>query len=355
MKKHLLALAALATVSGVAAAQSVTMYGIIDTGIYTTNNGIGGQSATHMASGTWLPSLIGFTGTEDLGGGLKANFKLESDLNSAKGGVGNGQAFGSSATSLFDRIATVGLTTSYGSVDLGRQIDNLFLQSFLNGVIPTHTNSLAVNGILAYGNANTTGDIAGVFLSNTVGYTSPTISGVTVKVQRTLGGTAGQAQANSVLNGLVTYSGNGLSLSAGYEEVKTVVSLSGKSQEKTLLGAKYSVGPVDLAAQLNTYKADAANRVNAYEAGIAYNISAKAVVGFNHETFRQEGANTRTIDSIKAKYSLSKRTALWALGSRYNGAAASTMYEGYAVNGVAAGFGNNKTANGYGVGVTHTF
>ena len=41
MKKHLLALAALATVSGVAAAQSVTMYGVLDTNVSIDDKEIG--------------------------------------------------------------------------------------------------------------------------------------------------------------------------------------------------------------------------------------------------------------------------------------------------------------------------
>ena len=94
MKKHLLALAALATVSGVAVAQNVTVYGFLDAGVYQTSNGSSttGKSMTTMANGGghWFPSMLGFTGTEDIGGGLKANFNLQSSLMNNSGAVGDG-------------------------------------------------------------------------------------------------------------------------------------------------------------------------------------------------------------------------------------------------------------------------
>ena len=60
MKKHLLALAALATVSSVAVAQNVTVYGFLDAGVYSTNNGSSsGKSVLTMANGGghWFPSI----------------------------------------------------------------------------------------------------------------------------------------------------------------------------------------------------------------------------------------------------------------------------------------------------------
>ena len=144
MKKHLLALAALATVSGAAFAQNATVYGILDTSVHRVSHGTTATSgsATQMSSATWLPSVLGFTGTEDLGGGLKAKFQLEADLNT-QSGVANGN--------LFRRISTVGLSSNeFGTLTVGRQINQLFLQSFLNNVRLAHSGSMAVVGGLAY-------------------------------------------------------------------------------------------------------------------------------------------------------------------------------------------------------------
>ena len=349
MKKHLLALAALATVSGVAVAQSATVYGILDTGFYTTGHagtaaGVGQVRQSQVVSGTWLPSLWGITGSEDLGGGMKATFNLQGNLNTDVGTAG----------SLFDRYATVGIAGSMGQIDLGRQIDNIFLQSFLNGVVPTHTNSLAVNGLLAYSNDNGNTGTNGAFINNAVAYTSPTIGGVTLKAQYAQGEVAGHTSYNKLQNVLVTYAGNGFSLSAGHEEQKTSTGLKGL--KKSLLGAKTSFAGFDFAAQYNSFKNDntGSTRVDAdgYEFGVAKKIGA-ATVAVNYESFKNDVANTSPkIVSLKTKYDLSKRTAIWGLVSNYNKEAAGAMAQGYAATNATAG---TSSAMGYGVGVTHSF
>jgi predicted porin len=125
MKKCLLAGAALVTLTGTAHAQSsVTLYGLIDAGLTYTNSqisgtGSGGHSNWQMTSGSVQYSRWGLRGAEDLGGGLKAIFTLESGFN-----VNNGQL--SSNNRLFNRQAFVGLTSrEYGTLTLGRQTDDM--------------------------------------------------------------------------------------------------------------------------------------------------------------------------------------------------------------------------------------
>ena len=92
MKKNLLALAALTLVSGAAFAQSsVTLYGVADVGI-----GKAAGQKTGMISGSLLnhtTSYIGFRGIEDLGGGLKAGFKLEQYINMENGAAASTNGF----------------------------------------------------------------------------------------------------------------------------------------------------------------------------------------------------------------------------------------------------------------------
>jgi general bacterial porin, GBP family len=77
MKKSLFALAALTAFAGAAQAQSsVTLYGILDTGVAYNNNASTAGSSTAAVDGILNTSRWGFKGTEDLGGGLKANFVL---------------------------------------------------------------------------------------------------------------------------------------------------------------------------------------------------------------------------------------------------------------------------------------
>src|SRR5437868_2971195 len=104
-----MALAALCAVPALASAQSVTLYGLVDTGIEFLNHaGAGGNTVARMPnlSGT-VPSRWGLRGTEDLGGGLKANFVLESGFGADSGSSNQGGR-------LFGRQAWVGLGNQWG-------------------------------------------------------------------------------------------------------------------------------------------------------------------------------------------------------------------------------------------------
>ncbi|MGE8682308.1 MAG: porin [Achromobacter marplatensis] len=120
MKKTLLAAALLAGFAGVAQAEtSVTLYGIIDTGLgYNKISGAAGDangSRFGMINGVQNGSRWGLRGSEDLGDGLRAVFQLESGFNSGNGTSAQGGR-------LFGRQATVGLASdSWGQLDFGRQ------------------------------------------------------------------------------------------------------------------------------------------------------------------------------------------------------------------------------------------
>lgn len=94
-------------------ASSVTLYGIVDAGIeYRTHNNAAGQSQWRVNSGGLNTSRLGFKGTEELGGGLQAQFNLESEVVLDTG---------ASASAFFGRQAWVGLEDkALGSVALGR-------------------------------------------------------------------------------------------------------------------------------------------------------------------------------------------------------------------------------------------
>ena len=94
MKKTLVAVAALAAVSGAMA--DVTITGLVEAA-YSTST-----ASRAITTGQNGGSEVRFGGSEDLGNGLKANFNLESSLAVDTGVAG----------SLFDRTATVGMSGS---------------------------------------------------------------------------------------------------------------------------------------------------------------------------------------------------------------------------------------------------
>jgi len=97
-----------------ASSSSVTLYGLIDSGVQYLSNGPEGHSKVGMSSGNWNGSRWGMKGAEDLGGGRSAVFVLESgfDTNNGKSLQGN---------RLFGRQAYVGLSDKdLGQLTLGR-------------------------------------------------------------------------------------------------------------------------------------------------------------------------------------------------------------------------------------------
>lgn len=118
MKKTLIAAGVLGAFAISAQAQSsVTLYGSLDAGLVYVNN-INGQHAWLQNSGSVSNTYFGLRGVEDLGGGLKAVFALESGFN-----LNNGAYHGDAG---FNRKAYVGLKTDqYGTVTLGRQYDSV--------------------------------------------------------------------------------------------------------------------------------------------------------------------------------------------------------------------------------------
>lgn len=115
MKKKLLAVAVLGAFAGTASAQTnITVYGEIDLAIQHVTH-----SPTSMVNGD--NSRLGFKGTEDLGNGLAANFRLEQRFD-----ADNGKNEGNGTRPLFQGRSWVGLSSaSFGAVRLGRDLTPL--------------------------------------------------------------------------------------------------------------------------------------------------------------------------------------------------------------------------------------
>ncbi|MBB3260631.1 putative porin [Paraburkholderia bannensis] len=137
MKKTLVA-ATLAVASALAWGQSsVTLYGIVDTGIEYYNNAAKGGSFVGMPTLTGeVPSRFGLKGEEDLGGGYKTFFVLESGFAPGNGTLNYGGR-------LFGRQANVGVSSAFGTLTLGRQMNMSMYALFNADVIGPSIHSMA--------------------------------------------------------------------------------------------------------------------------------------------------------------------------------------------------------------------
>ncbi len=102
------------TASAAGGGSSVTLYGVVDTGlIYVSNRSANGNSSLGLSDGFTLPSRWGVRGSEELAPGYKAGFRLESGFDSTTGSSSQGGR-------LFGRQAHIYLETPVGEFQFGR-------------------------------------------------------------------------------------------------------------------------------------------------------------------------------------------------------------------------------------------
>jgi predicted porin len=188
MKKTLIALAALAA-TGAFAQSSVTIYGQVDLGVATVKDsfaadvlGVGtvarDYNQTGVTSGKQYTSRIGFKGTEDLGGGLKANFALEYALTPNV-----------ETNAMKVRTGTVGLSGDFGALTVGRMTTPYYNVEIAMDLVGGGNNNLGNTPGYVVSNHN----LNGGRVDNAVQYTTPNINGFTGAVQVSSG-------ANSVID-----------------------------------------------------------------------------------------------------------------------------------------------------------
>lgn len=105
-----------------ASAQSAVLYGLVDaSGSRTKPIGPFGHES-QLDSGNMTPSFIGFRGSEDLGGGVRAVFRLESYVRVDTGATGR-----TGNDTFWSRDSNVGLSGAFGTTVLGRSVTPLYL------------------------------------------------------------------------------------------------------------------------------------------------------------------------------------------------------------------------------------
>lgn len=211
------ALAAATTLvaTGITHAQStVTLYGIVDTGIEYYNNSASHGAFVGMPTLTGeLPSRWGLRGTEELGGGYTAFFVLESGFAVSNGALNYGGR-------LFGRQANMGIGTPYGSLTLGRQMNmTMYALSNADVIGPSIHSMASFDGYLPNSRSDNAIGYMGVFHGLKLG--------ATYSFGRDAAGPAGPSATNCP--GQVP--GNGLAcrqytLLAGYDSSRFGVALS---------------------------------------------------------------------------------------------------------------------------------
>lgn len=210
---------------------NVTIYGLIDLGMDYTNN-IGGKNSVQMESGYAQGSRLGFKGTEDLGGGLSAVFKLENGFAADTGKLGQGGL-------MFGRQALVGLSSkTAGTVTLGRQYD-----SVVDYLAPMSANGNWAGYLFAHplDNDNTDNSFR---VNNSIKYASPNVSGITFGGLYGFGETPSDNAKNRTYSLGAAYANGLLSAGLGYMNLSrtgTTTSGSITPTDATFLAEKQKI------------------------------------------------------------------------------------------------------------------
>lgn len=296
MKKNLLALAALGAIAGAAQAQ-VTVYGSYDAGVrdLTNANAAGNSNLTMSSGGQYNSNRIGFSGTEDLGGGLKTIFNLETGFNSGTGALEEGALFG--------RRAIVGLTGNWGKFVLGREYT--VAMETIGDYEPFHYQYTGIIPVIH----NTTG----VRNSNAIQY-SGTFGAVTARAEYALGEVAGSISNGAEQAAGLTYSANGLTLGAAYTQKKP----ANFDDKHYTLGGTYTVGAASVAlGYANDRQATAtvdSTRKDAW-GGVSYQVSPAVGLTAAYYDVKSSvggGDGTQKQFIVGATYALSKRTNFYS-------------------------------------------
>lgn len=358
------------------AQSSVTVYGVVDLAARRVQNNSGSGNSLVPSSNS--SSRLGFRGTEDLGGGLKAKFLIETDLNPDTGlaGPGNGAAV---PTGLFwTRGSWVGLSGSFGEVRLGRDFTPaIFVAGSYNpfGYIgaASQSNFYSQSQLstlnAAFGPSATTVTTL-VKVNNAIQWFTPTILGglyAHVMVATPEGSPSSGTSGNSKYwSGRVTYEAGPVSVGAAFARTMNTA-IAGHSLDEATMGASYDFGVVKLSGLYTQLK-----YVEAKSA--IWNVGAQVPIGLGaikavYIKADQSGVAPAVLGTTPAggsiadrdaslvglgyEYYLSKRTSMYAQAARISNKGQSAAFA--ESGGPAFTPGSDRKSTAYEMGIRHSF
>lgn len=269
---------------GARAQSNVTIYGIVGAQFVRAT---GTTTLNKLDPNSIAAPRLGVRGDEDLGGGLKAFFDLETAISTDTG---------TASTPFWGRGSYVGLAGSFGKISLGRQwtLDD----DYLCGLYVCGGYA-AVYNFAAF-------DHTSDLINNAVKYALPSIGGVNGGIMVAPGeGTTGR-----YTGAVLTYSAGPLTVGGAYDAQRN---LAGKTDDFYLLAGKLSVGDgfVRLAYADAKLDASAAGKASTWDLGAGYQFTAAASLSLDYVSYdRKSSPDDASFVRLVGEYKLSKRTSL---------------------------------------------
>jgi len=309
---------------------SVQLYGILDVvaGSFKSSGASAGSQA--LLSGGQTTSFYGIRGTEDLGGGLRANFAVEGYLL-----MNSGQAGRFAGDNTFSRNTYVGLSGPWGEIRAGRLIDPLYFIMARSNAIggSTRFSPLMVQTWIADFGRAVAGDTS---WDSAVSYESPSLFGAKLTLQYGMPGSGAHDALAAVVYDRGPLYASAAAQRAGYGPGIT----TGIAHQNTyFLGGTYKFRYVHLSASFDhTLVYPAGVATDTWQTGFAIPVGTSSVAASWARTTLSAAAGSRRRDTagLTYDYPLSKRTDTYA----------SYLYDKLSTAGSAASFG---------VGLRHRF
>lgn len=375
MNKKLIALAvAGACIAPAAMAQTanpVTLYGRIFVTFESVkaSGGVGGVSVAQRNRVSDQSSLLGVRGTEDLGGGLKAFFQLETAFR-ADSNLGTGNlctvsgtncqtgSGGNAGLGAFNRNSAVGLQGGWGSLFLGRW-DTPF-KTMTTAIDPY--GDLTIGGITSAINDRTNFDRRE---QNQVGYWSPMMGGFQLKAFYSANEFK-STTANPTSDGVgVTFNRGSAYAFLVYEEHKDQSGINSSfgtttanvKEDATSGGGYFAIGPVRLGGLYQEIKKTNATKQKGWMGNVIWTIGNNQL-SYQYQDIKDGGLTTASlqpkcdVNTVGWQYNFSKRTfSLVQYTKSKNNDAAACNFGANTLTLTAPG----QDPEGFSIGVRHVF
>jgi predicted porin len=301
------------------AQSTVQVYGLIDASVGQFQNA-GGLKIKRLDSGNLSTSYLGFKGSEDLGGGLRAGFTLESFLLVDSGGASRVPG----VDAFWARNANLSLSGGFGTLKLGRQGPPLFVSTL---IFNPFGDSFGFSPSIRqwYNSPQGTPLVGDSGWNNAIGYSTPNMGGLSANLLVSAGEGAATAKGRN-LGGNVLYFGGPVALSAAWQNVKAQGTLGRgisafpgyKDQTAYQFGGSYDLGVVKAFGQYGVIKTSANTNVKVtnYQAGVSVPIGAgKLLASYGKSSLAVVATPDKTSQTLTLGYdhNLSKRTDVYAI------------------------------------------
>lgn len=336
---------ATSTAQAQASAGSVTLYGSVDVSVVRTSNAnAADQAVTAVSSGSFLPSVWGFKGEEDLGQGLRAFFKLENSFNADTGAV-------TTSASFFNRFSYVGLRTPWGSLTAGR----VGSMQFDYTAIGYDLTMLDTFGIVALGALPP----ALFKVNNAVKFDTVAWQGWRASLMTSAGTeVAESAQSGRYTGGAVEYAQEGFKARFTHEQIhgnySSTLDQSGLVDERSSLAMRWDNGPWQFFADVVAVQGDLriTPRGRVLQGGVGYRVAPNWNVIAELGRYHYADSDGRpTLAHVVAQYDLSKRSMLYGFWTKADNHGGSQVGAAFATSVARAGQGQSAV----GLGLMHRF